>query len=109
MNRSDIKGNKKRKKEKEEKESEEKDDDNINNDNKSQIIIPNFNNKLDLPLSNSINLLESNEDNIKNKIKKISRNNSTKKYQRNPFLTRKKEEKIMNQDYLFLYSQKMIF
>ena len=94
MNRSDIKGNKKRKKEKEEKESEEKDDDNINNDNKSQIIIPNFNNKLDLPLSNSINLLESNEDNIKNKIKKISRNNSTKKYQRNPFLTRKKEEKI---------------
>ena len=84
MNRTDIKRQKKTKKEKEEIEE---------GDNKSQIIIPNFSDQLDLPISKSINIIDSNEDNMNN-VKKISKNNISKKYQRNPFITRKKEEKI---------------
>ena len=84
MNRTDIKRQKKTKKEKEEIEE---------GDNKSQIIIPNFSDQLDLPISKSINIIDSNEDNMNN-VKKISKNSISKKYQRNPFITRKKEEKI---------------
>lgn len=84
MNRTDIKRQKKTKKEKEEIEE---------GDNKSQIIIPNFSEQLDLPISKSINIIDSNEDNMNN-VKKISKNSISKKYQRNPFITRKKEEKI---------------
>lgn len=84
MNRTDIKKQKKTKKEKEEIEE---------GDNKSQIIIPNFSDQLDLPISKSINIIDSNEDNMNN-VKKISKNSISKKYQRNPFITRKKEEKI---------------
>ena len=84
MNRTDIKRQKKTKKEKEEREE---------GDNKSQIIIPNFSDQLDLPISKSINIIDSNEDNMNN-VKKISKNSISKKYQRNPFITRKKEEKI---------------
>jgi hypothetical protein len=84
MNRTDIKRQKKTKKEKEEIEE---------GDNKSQIIIPNFSDQLDLPISKSINIIYSNEDNMNN-VKKISKNSISKKYQRNPFITRKKEEKI---------------